>query len=119
MQEQQGYDTDEDDRGYTKPSIELASVASGGQSKSATRKPVSSSGEEARLVNQVCTPGGVRAQPSPEELRIFIESVGSLSGQEIADQLENKLVSHSLLEDRILIPNPLLLISISPSAPRQ
>lgn len=92
LQDQHGYDTDEDDhRGYTKPEVQEVST-----SQPYSREPkkvLNTSGEEARLVNQVCTPGGVRAQPSAEDLRIFVESVGSLRGNEVAQQLEAKLVS--------------------------
>ena len=50
-------------------------------------------GDASRLVNQICTPGGLRAQPSREDLRIFVESLGSQSGQQIAELLEDKLAS--------------------------
>lgn len=94
MQDHAGYSSDEADQVYTRPgpnpSAQPSSLgplqrANGSQLKS-------TAGDAARLVNQICTPGGLRAQPSREDLRIFVESVGSHSGQEVAELLEDKLV---------------------------
>ena len=48
-------------------------------------------------MDQICTPGGLRAQPSRDDLRVFVESAGSLSGTRIAECLEDKLVRSVLV----------------------
>lgn len=83
VQEQGGYSSDEADRGYEKPQVNgVSSAATSGQS-----------GEEARLVDQICTPGGLRAQPTAEDLAVFVDSAGSMSGPVLAERLEDKVVS--------------------------
>ena len=95
LQDQTGYSSDETDRGYDRP-------ASGATAQPSSLAPLRAEngsasktlgGDASRLVNQICTPGGLRAQPSREDLRIFVESLGSQSGQHIAELLEDKLVS--------------------------
>ena len=92
MQDHTGYSSDEADRGYDRP----ASGSTAQTSSLAPRKAENGNtagGDASRLVNQICTPGGLRAQPSREDLRIFVESLGSQSGQQIAELLEDKLVN--------------------------
>ena len=98
LQDHTGYSSDEADRGYDRPgsnpSLQPSSAAprraeNGGQSRV-------TGGDAGRLVNQICTPGGLRAQPSREHLSVFVESVGSQDGQTVAELLEDKLVSHGV-----------------------
>ena len=49
-------------------------------------------GEEARVVEAFCTPGGLRAQPSRDDCRVFVESLGHLNGDAIVQELEAKMV---------------------------
>lgn len=96
LQDHTGYSSDETDRGYDRPGSGATAQSSSlaprrAENGSMTNK--SAGGDASRLVNQICTPGGLRAQPSREDLRIFVESLGSQSGQEIAELLEDKLVS--------------------------
>ena len=95
MQDHTGYSSDEADRGYDRPQANGPTIApsSLGPRRSENGGSGGGGGEEARLVNQVCTPGGMRAHPSREDLRIFVESVGSLSGVVVAERLEEKMVS--------------------------
>ena len=39
-----------------------------------------------------CTPGGLRAQPSRDDCRVFVESLGRLDGDAVVSQLEAKMV---------------------------
>ena len=41
----------------------------------------------------ICAVGGLRAQPSREDLRMFVESVASLNGARVAELLQAKMVS--------------------------
>lgn len=49
-------------------------------------------GDEAHLVDDMCTPGGLRAQPDREDLRHFVESAASLDGTAVAELLQAKMV---------------------------
>lgn len=49
--------------------------------------------QEARVVDKVCTPAGLRAAPDREDLRAFVEAVSSLDGQEVARLLQDRMVS--------------------------
>ena len=49
-------------------------------------------GEEARLVDGICTPGGLRAQPDRADLQTFVESLGSLDGGTLVELLTAKIV---------------------------
>ena len=95
IQDHTGYSSDEADRGYDRPQANGPTIApsSLGPRRSENGGSSGGGGEEARLVNQVCTPGGMRAHPSREDLRIFVESVGSLNGVVVAERLEEKMVS--------------------------
>ncbi|KAK9810740.1 hypothetical protein WJX73_004195 [Symbiochloris irregularis] len=53
--------------------------------------PVSSEGEEDRLVESICTPGGLRAQPDRADLQTFVESLGSLNGDKLVELLTHKM----------------------------
>lgn len=48
--------------------------------------------EQARLVDGLCAPGGLRAQPAREDLRLFVESIGNLDGARVAQLLQAKMV---------------------------
>ena len=52
----------------------------------------SGAGDEAHLVDDMCTPGGLRAQPDREDLRLFVESAASLNGTVVAELLQAKMV---------------------------
>lgn len=54
-------------------------------------------GEAARMVDAFCTPGGLRAQPSQDDCRVFVESLGHLDGDAIVAELEAKMVGLLLL----------------------
>ena len=49
-------------------------------------------GDEAHLVDDMCTPGGLRAQPDREDLRLFVENAASLNGTTVAQLLQAKMV---------------------------
>ena len=49
-------------------------------------------GDEAHLVDDMCTPGGLRAQPDREDLRLFVENAASLNGTTVAELLQAKMV---------------------------
>ncbi|KAL3140272.1 hypothetical protein ABBQ38_004540 [Trebouxia sp. C0009 RCD-2024] len=55
-------------------------------------------GDEAHLVDDMCTPGGLRAQPDREDLRQFVESAASLSGTAVAELLQAKMEGGSWQE---------------------
>lgn len=40
----------------------------------------------------ICALGGLRAQPSREDLRMFVENVASLNGAQVAELLQAKMV---------------------------
>ena len=50
------------------------------------------SSEEERLVENICSRGGLRAQPDREALRLFVESLANLNGPKTAQQLQHKIV---------------------------
>ena len=54
--------------------------------------PPSAEGEEARLVDSICTPGGLRAQPDRGDLKTFVESLGNLDGDQLVELLTAKMV---------------------------
>mgnify|MGYP001810711119 CR=1 FL=1 len=47
---------------------------------------------EQRLVDRLCTPAGLRAAPSGEDLRAFVEGLAPLDGPAVARLLQRKLV---------------------------
>ena len=49
--------------------------------------------QEARAVDKVCTPAGLRAAPDREDLQAFVEAVSSLDGREVARLLQERMVS--------------------------
>ena len=51
-----------------------------------------STGMEQRLVDRVCLPAGLRAAPSRDDLRVFVDGISSLDGPTVAQLLERKLV---------------------------
>ena len=52
----------------------------------------SGAGDESHMVDDMCTPGGLRAQPDREDLRTFVENAASLNGATIAELLQAKMV---------------------------
>ena len=44
----------------------------------------------------ICAVGGLRAQPSREDLRMFVENVASLDGARVAELLHAKMVISTL-----------------------
>ena len=48
---------------------------------------------ETRLVERLCMPSGIRAAPSAEDLKSFVEAVAAMDGGAIAAALHQKLVS--------------------------
>ena len=52
----------------------------------------SGAGDESHLVDDMCTPGGLRAQPDREDLRLFVENAASLNGTTVAELLQAKMV---------------------------
>ena len=53
----------------------------------------SGAGDESHLVDDMCTPGGLRAQPDREDLRLFVENAASSNGTTVAELLQAKMVS--------------------------
>lgn len=49
-------------------------------------------GEEGRAVEALCAPGGLRAAPGAETLRLFVERVSGLDGARVAELLRTQLV---------------------------
>ncbi|GAB4815066.1 hypothetical protein N2152v2_002112 [Parachlorella kessleri] len=47
--------------------------------------------QEARAVDKVCTPAGLRAAPDREDLQAFVEAVSSLDGREVARLLQERM----------------------------
>lgn len=89
---------------YTRPNLPqdpqrspLTSTPTYGQSYSQA-SPSGRSGDEAHLVDDMCTPGGLRAQPDREDLRLFVENAASLNGTTIAESLQAKMESGSWQE---------------------
>ena len=92
-QEKSGYSSDEGGMGstYRVPGPPPAPIFS---SVAAAPAPSAADGsEEERLVESICSRGGLRAQPDREALRLFVESLANLSGGKVAQQLQHKIVS--------------------------
>jgi hypothetical protein len=49
-------------------------------------------GSESALVDDITTPGGVRALPDPKDLRRFVDTASSMDGLTIAELLREKMV---------------------------
>lgn len=50
-------------------------------------------GDESQLVDDMCAPQGLRAQPDREALRTFVENAASMNGPTVAQHLQTKMVS--------------------------
>eukprot|EP01023_Acetabularia_acetabulum_P031511 TRINITY_DN29559_c0_g1_i4.p1 TRINITY_DN29559_c0_g1~~TRINITY_DN29559_c0_g1_i4.p1 ORF type:complete len:610 (+),score=93.96 TRINITY_DN29559_c0_g1_i4:75-1832(+) len=48
-------------------------------------------GSEEQIVDEICSPGGIRAAPSSEDLKRFVEKCSVLDGDKIATYLETKI----------------------------
>ena len=57
-----------------------------------SRPPAADGTEEAELVDQLCTVGGLRVVPERETLRVFVENVASVNGTTLAQRLQEKMV---------------------------
>ena len=92
-QEKSGYSSDEGGMGstYRVPGPPPAPIFSSVAAVPATAAADGS--EEERLVESICSRGGLRAQPDREALRLFVESLANLSGAKVAQQLQHKIVS--------------------------
>ncbi|KAK3252714.1 hypothetical protein CYMTET_38006 [Cymbomonas tetramitiformis] len=66
----------------TKPSSYVISTTKSGE-------------DEKSLVDQICFAGGLRAQPSEEDLGIFVDSAGTMNGTSLAKALQVHLEGHS------------------------
>lgn len=64
----------------------------GGGSQTNNRGPAS---PEARLLDSVTTPGGVRLQPSRETVQNFLTGAVKLDAERLVQAFENKLSAHS------------------------
>ena len=73
-----------------------------GRPVSFSRPPATDGSEEAELVDALCTPGGLRAAPEREDLRLFVESIAAVNGTTVADLLRQKMVSFLLLDHALL-----------------
>ena len=49
-------------------------------------------GSEEGLVGEICTPGGMRSAPDPEDLRKFVEAASLMDGLRIGELLIAKMV---------------------------
>ena len=94
VQEKTGYSSDEGGMGSTycvpgpPPTPTFSTTAS-----PAAAAPAADGSDEERLVENICSRGGLRAQPDREALRLFVESLTNLSGSKVAHQLQHKIVS--------------------------
>lgn len=73
----------------------LAAAAGGGRPLGGGGSASSSAAEaaaEAKLVDRLCAPAGLRAAPSREDLQAFVAAVSALDGLAVARLLEQKLV---------------------------
>ncbi|KAK9866534.1 hypothetical protein WJX84_009352 [Apatococcus fuscideae] len=91
-EEKTGYSSDEGGMGSTyrvpgpPPTPTFSTTAS-----PAAAAPAADGSEEERLVENICSRGGLRAQPDREALRLFVESLTNLSGSKVAHQLQHKI----------------------------
>ncbi|GAX80307.1 hypothetical protein CEUSTIGMA_g7745.t1 [Chlamydomonas eustigma] len=53
--------------------------------------PTSAFGSEEDLVGKICAPGGMRAAPDPEDLRLFVEAASSMDGLRVGELLMQKM----------------------------
>lgn len=102
-----GYSSGEDSRSgstYSRPTIqqEPPTRSSLNTNTHASATPTSrqggaggaqdGAGDETQLVEDMCTPQGLRAQPDRETLRLFVENAASMSGPVVAQHLQTKMV---------------------------
>lgn len=87
---------------YTRPPMPSESqrpaLASTSTRSYSQASPSGRTGDEAQLVNDMCTPGGLRAQPDREDLRLFVENAASLNGTTVAELLQAKMEKASWQE---------------------
>ena len=63
-----------------------------GRPVSFSRPPAADGSEEAALVDAMCTPGGLRAAPERDDLRLFVENIAAVNGTTVAELLRDKMV---------------------------
>lgn len=69
------------------PNVELDS----GSQVPSNAKSINVLGDEKEVVDSICQPSGVRLAPAKEDIRKFIDTVGSLDGPRVARQLQKKV----------------------------
>lgn len=107
LQDKTGYSSGEEGS-YVGPAATSTSNGAGVYSTPAGSSPLAASsaaaaaaahsaeGEEVRLVDSICTPGGLRAQPDKADLKTFVESLGNnLDGELLVALLTSKMVHAS------------------------
>lgn len=96
IQEKTGYSSGEEGSYLGPAALPSAPAAASSLSAHSTAAPPATEGEEQRLVDGICTPGGLRAQPDRADLQTFVESIGHLNGERIVELLTVKMVCGSL-----------------------
>ena len=94
-----GYSSDEQEShtgSYSRP--QLASAPQASPLGPGTTTAASHSGtDEVALVDDLCAPRGMRAQPDRDDLKQFVETAASMNGRLIAERLQAKMVGTCLL----------------------
>ncbi len=90
-----GYDSDGPPGHSSSSSFRGPGAAESVRPLSFARPPATDGSEEAELVDALCTPGGLRAAPEREDLRLFVERIAAVNGTTVADLLRQKIVSVS------------------------
>ena len=89
-----GYSSDEQEGHsgtYSRPQLASAPQASPlGPGTTAAASP--SGTDEVALVDDLCTPRGMRAQPDRDDLKQFVETAASMNGRLVAERLQAKMV---------------------------
>lgn len=52
-------------------------------------------------MDDITTPGGVRALPDPADLRRFVDTASSMDGLRVAEVLRDKLVGAGLMQEQL------------------
>eukprot|EP00210_Caulerpa_lentillifera_P006253 g5972.t1 len=73
------------------PSVELDR----GVQLQSSAKTINVLGDEEEVVNSVCQPSGVRLAPAKEDIKRFIDTVGTLDGPKVALHLQRKVEGNS------------------------
>jgi len=97
-----GYDSDGPPGHSSSSSFRGPGAAESARPLSFSRPPATDGSEEAELVDALCTPGGLRAAPEREDLRLFVERIAAVNGTTVADLLRQKMVSYLRRGGRLL-----------------